>query len=192
MWPSLYWDMFPLGDSLVAQLVKSPPAMQETWIWSLRWEDSLEKGKITHSAILTWRIPRTVAQVVKNLSAMREIWVLIPEMGRSPGEGNGSPLQCSCLENPMDRGAWQATIHGIAGVRHDLATKPPCSFYVHFLDNFFFNDNCVLNFIKRFLCIYWDDQIVSFLMWCITLIDLHILKYPCIPGINPTNHVICF
>ena len=49
----------------------------------------------------------------------------IPGMGRSPGEGNGSPLQYSCLENPMDRGAWQATIHGVARVRHDLATKPP-------------------------------------------------------------------
>ena len=36
----------------------------------------------------------------------------IPGSGRSPGEGNGYPLQCSCLENPMDRGAWQATVHG--------------------------------------------------------------------------------
>ena len=39
---------------------------------------------------------------------------LIPGLGRSPGEGNGYPLQYSCLENPMDRGAWQATVHGIA------------------------------------------------------------------------------
>ena len=38
----------------------------------------------------------------------------IPEWGRSPGEGNGSPLQCSCLENPKDRGAWQAAGHGVA------------------------------------------------------------------------------
>ena len=38
----------------------------------------------------------------------------IPGFGRSPGEGNGSPLQYSCLENPMDRGAWQATVHGVA------------------------------------------------------------------------------
>ena len=38
---------------------------------------------------------------------------LIPGLGRSPGEGNGNPLQCSCLENPMDRGAWQATVHGV-------------------------------------------------------------------------------
>ena len=38
---------------------------------------------------------------------------LIPGSGRSPGEGNGNPLQCSCLENPMDRGAWRATVHGV-------------------------------------------------------------------------------
>ena len=46
-------------------------------------------------------------------------------VGKSPGEGNGNPLQYSCLENPMDRGAWQATIHGVKRVGHDLATKPP-------------------------------------------------------------------
>ena len=38
----------------------------------------------------------------------------IPGSGRSPGEGNGNPLQYSCLENPMDRGAWLATVHGVA------------------------------------------------------------------------------
>ena len=36
-----------------------------------------------------------------------------PESGRSPGEGNSNPLQCSCLENTMDRGAWQGTVHGV-------------------------------------------------------------------------------
>ena len=46
-------------------------------------------------------------------------------LGRSPGEGNGNPLQYSCLGNPMDGGAWQATVHGVARVRHDLVTKPP-------------------------------------------------------------------
>ena len=37
----------------------------------------------------------------------------IPELGGSPGVGNGNPLQYSCVENPMDRGAWRATVHGI-------------------------------------------------------------------------------
>ena len=51
---SSYWA------SLVAQLVKNPPAMQETWVRSLGWEDLLEKGKATHSSILATRIPWTV------------------------------------------------------------------------------------------------------------------------------------
>ena len=46
--------------SLVAQLVKNPPAKQETWDRSLGWEDPLEKGKATHSSILAWRIPWTL------------------------------------------------------------------------------------------------------------------------------------
>ena len=49
----------------------------------------------------------------------------IPGLRRSPGEGNGNPLRYSCLENPMDRGAWQATVLWITRVQHDLATKPP-------------------------------------------------------------------
>ena len=39
---------------------------------------------------------------------------LIPGLGRPPGEGNGDPLRYSCLENPMDRGAWEVTVHGVA------------------------------------------------------------------------------
>ena len=50
---------------------------------------------------------------------------LIPGLGRSPGEGNGNPLQYSRLENPMDRGAWQAADLGITTVGHDLVTKQP-------------------------------------------------------------------
>ena len=46
--------------SLVAQMVKNPPAMRETWVQSLGWEDPLEKGTATHSSILAWRIPWTV------------------------------------------------------------------------------------------------------------------------------------
>ena len=46
--------------SLAAQLVKNPPAVQKIWVQSLGWEDSLEKGKATHSSILAWRFPWTV------------------------------------------------------------------------------------------------------------------------------------
>jgi len=58
--------------------------------------------------------------VVRNLPASPEDTGSILEKGRSPGEGHGNPLQYSCLENPMDRGAWRATVHGVAKrVRHD-------------------------------------------------------------------------
>ena len=60
-----------IGASLVAQLVKNPLAMWETWVQSLGWEDS-------------------------------------------PGGGHGNLLQYSFLENPMDRGTWRATVHGVA------------------------------------------------------------------------------
>ena len=51
--------MLYLWASLVAQLVKNPPAMQEIWVQSLGWEDPLEKGTGIHSSILAWRIPWT-------------------------------------------------------------------------------------------------------------------------------------
>ena len=46
----------------------------------------------------------------------------IPEQGRSPGRGHGNPLQYSCLENPIDRGAWRATVHGVAELDATEAT----------------------------------------------------------------------
>ena len=48
----------------------------------------------------------------------------VPELGRSPGEANGNTLQYSRLKNIMERGKWQATVHGVSKVGHDLATKP--------------------------------------------------------------------
>ena len=47
---------------------------------------------------------------------------LIPGLGRSPEAGNGNPLQNFCLENPMDRGAWQATVHGVTNIWTQLST----------------------------------------------------------------------
>ena len=65
-----YLTLILYGASLVAQTVKNPPAMRETWVQSLGWEDSLEEGMATHSSVLAWRIS-------------------------------------------MDRGAWQARVHGV-------------------------------------------------------------------------------
>ena len=59
--------------SLVAQLLKNPPAMWETWVQSLGWEDSLEKGKATQSRILAWRIPWTIQSM--GSQRVRHEWV---------------------------------------------------------------------------------------------------------------------
>ena len=59
-----------------------------------------------------------VAQWQRIRLPMQEIWGSIPELGRSPEGGSGNPLQYSCLENPMDRGTWQATVHGVAKSQH--------------------------------------------------------------------------
>ena len=75
----------------------------------------------THSQ---WLMVFPVAQLIKNPPANAGGPGSIPGSGRSHGEGNGYPLQYSCLGNPMDRGAWPAIVHGVARVRYDLATKP--------------------------------------------------------------------
>ena len=62
-----------------------------------------------------------VLQAVKNLPSVEEI-----QSGRSPGEGDGNPLQYSCLENSMDRGVWWARVHRSAKVRHDWVTNTHC------------------------------------------------------------------
>ena len=56
----------------MAQLVKNLPAMEETWVQSLGWEDALEKGKATHSSILAWRIPRPIQSM--GLQRVRHSW----------------------------------------------------------------------------------------------------------------------
>ena len=64
------------------------------------------------------------SSVVNNPPANGGAAGLIPGSGRSPGGGNGNPLQYSCLEKPMDRGAWWATVHGVANSQIHFMTKP--------------------------------------------------------------------
>ena len=96
--------------------------MGKTPVWFLFWEDPLKKW---------YRLPTPIFLSFPGSSYGKEsicsAWDLglIPELGRSPGGGHGNPLQYSCRENPMERGAWQATVHGVARVGHDLVTKPP-------------------------------------------------------------------
>ena len=62
-----------------------------------------------------------------------------PGLGRSPGGGNGNPLQNSCLVNPMDRGAWRATVHGVAKSRPWLSNWAWCHLYLKKLEKNVFN-----------------------------------------------------
>ena len=104
--------------SLVAQLVKNLPAVQETRVRSLGWEDPLEKEMATHSSILSWKISWTeepgVLQSMGSLKSDRTERFHFHFSLSCIGEGNGNPLQCSCLGNPRDGGAWWAAIYGVA------------------------------------------------------------------------------
>ena len=82
-----------------------------------------EITKITMTTGETWASQLVI--VVKNLPANAGDAGSVSGWGKSSGEGNGYPPQYSCLKNSMDRGAWQAPIHGVARVRHNLVTKPP-------------------------------------------------------------------
>ena len=99
-----------MRTSLIAQLVQSLPAVQETWVQFLDQEDPLEKEMATHSSILSWRIP-------------------------------------------MDRGAWQATVHWITRVGQDLVNKPlPPKIITNFTKLLVFKIHCLfLKFIISFL-----------------------------------------
>ena len=68
-----------------------------------------------HGVIKSWTLPsdKTGGSDGKGSACNVGDLGLIPGSGRSPGEGNGNPLQYSCLENPMDGGGWQATVHGV-------------------------------------------------------------------------------
>ena len=66
----------------------------------------------------------TGGSVGKESACSRGDLGMIPGLGRSSGRGNDNPLQCSCLENPMDRGAWQATVHGVEKTQTQLSNFP--------------------------------------------------------------------
>ena len=102
--------------NIVAQLVKNPPAMQETWVQSLGWEDLLEKGKVPtpvfwpgefHGVKKSWTRPGNfqtslVSQKIESACNEGDLG-LIPGLGRCPGGGHGNPLQHFCLKNPHEQ-----------------------------------------------------------------------------------------
>ena len=109
--------------SLVVQLVKNPPAMQETWVWSLGWEDPLEKWKATQSSILAWRIPwacpwdRKESGTTERLS-LHSLWEDPLEKGMAT-HSSIFAWKTSWTEEP----GWLQSM-GSQRVGHDLATKP--------------------------------------------------------------------
>ena len=100
------WLTFPLIASTNFPLNMKPPWSFSPSAWSL--------GRM--SPLLAWGKAEVKASTC-NVGDLGSI----PGSGRSPGEGNGTPLQCSCLENPMDEGAWWAAVHGVAKSRTRLS-----------------------------------------------------------------------
>ena len=91
----------------MAQLVKNPPAMRETWVRSLGWEDPLEKGKATHSSILAWRIPWTVHGVTKSRTRLSNF------IFSCAGSPSLSGLFSSCGEQGLPTPVfWPGEFHG--------------------------------------------------------------------------------
>ena len=106
---SLLWNWGKIKANTVLRLFKC-----RTDVWS----PDLRPRQLGTSKPMFWghavrRGAPLVAQTVKNLPADAGDLSSVPGSGRSPGEGNGYPLQCFCLENSMDRGAWQAIVHAI-------------------------------------------------------------------------------
>ena len=165
--------------------------MWETRVRSLGWEDLLEKEMATHSSTLAWKIPWTedpgrlqymglqswtrlsnftffwasqVALLVKNSPAnardVRDAG-LIAGQGRSPGGGHDNPVQYSCLEKPMDGGAWSATVHGVAKSQTRLSD------FTHSLRLFckgtgsLYNSNCSV------------QVPISQLSWSVLIVNIH-------------------
>ena len=78
-------------------------------------------GMNNTQSLFSTRASQVMLVVKKPPPSARDITNIgsIPQLGRSAGEGHGNPLQCSCLENPTNRGAWQATVHGSQRVGHN-------------------------------------------------------------------------
>ena len=143
----------------------------------------------------------THSSVGKNLFAMQETWVRLLGWEDSPGEGNGNPLQHSCLENPMNRAACQATVHGVAksdmtqrlNHRHSFSY----SHYIYvipfvslFLDILFFSIFSL--FFKKFIYLFFISWRLITLQYCSGF--CHILTrishgFTCIPHPESPSHL---
>ena len=111
---------------------------------------------LVNKVILSKRWGFPGGSVVKNLPTNAGDTGSIPDLGRSPGKGKGNPLQYSCLENPMDRGAWRATVHGIAKSWMQLSKWKNKTFKCWKLPLFFFAHKIILfifSYFQVFACV---------------------------------------
>ena len=106
----IFWVLFDVSSSSKAELKIDPGKVDNNSPEFLHKEESV-KSKLKRILQNKW-VP-WMAQQVKNLPTMQEMWVPISGSGSSPRKENGNPLQYSYLGNPTDRGAWQATVHGL-------------------------------------------------------------------------------
>ena len=92
---------------------------QQNWTWNKRLVPNQERSK---SRLYIVTLLNVYAEYIMRNTGLDEAQAginLLKEISISYGEGNGNPLQYSCLENPIGRGAWWATVHGVAKSRHD-------------------------------------------------------------------------
>ena len=142
IWSDMIVDIWGFLNSSAVKKPPAGQETQEMQVPSLGWEDPLKMEMAIHSSIPTWKIPGTEEpHGLQSKGSQRRTWQsewahswpiwlprwlsgkeficnagdlgLIPGSGRSPREGNSIPLQYSCLGNPMDRGTWRATVHGV-------------------------------------------------------------------------------
>ena len=99
-----------------------------------------------------------VTQLVKNLPAIAGDVDLIPGSGRAPGGGNGKPLRCSCLENPMDGGAWRVTAHGVSKSWTQLSVQTRTNQITITL----LGENCPANSSEKGLPRMWSARVMGF------------------------------
>ena len=115
---AIFWVSSVRWRTLDGHLSTSIPTLSYTYLSSFYIRSLYCRG--------CCRVASLVAQTVKGSTCNARDLGLIPVSGRLPGEGNGNPLQYSCPGNTMEKGAWQAAVHGSQTVRHDWATNTSC------------------------------------------------------------------
>ena len=141
-------------------MIKHLPAMQETQIRFLGQEDPLEKEMAVHSSTIAWKSHGQRSLVGYSLWGYKEsdtterLHFLFSLSGT--GEGNGNPLQCSCLENPRDEGAWWAAVYGVAQSRTRLKRLSSSSYSYYVTD--------ILGLVSNSVNIYSNSRRLSLLL----------------------------